>query len=575
MSRRLVLLLLVAAATAGVVAALPPKARLIMPPPEAAAPPVRGAIHVHTRRSDGSGTVDDVMRAAAHAGLNFVIVTDHGDGTRAGDPPEYRSGVLYIDAVEISTDGGHVLGLGLPPSPYPLAGEPRDVVEDIARLGGFSIVAHPISDKESARWTEWTAPFSGIEWLNADSEWRDESMPQLARVLLAYPFRPVESLARILDRSDVTLRRWDALTQRRRVVAVAGADAHARISPSRDPASAWSRLALPVPGYEQMFRAFSTSLPALSLTGNAAADAASVINEIRSGRLYSVVDSLASPATFTFTGASGSERATMGEPLALNGPVTLTVGVNAPANATLSLYVNGEETARGAGSHLTYTAGATPAVYRVEVALPGTAGETPVPWIVSNPIYVGRPVKEEPSQHPLTPVSASTRPVGTTTEEWQVEHSAQSQGAVDVMSTTGGGTQLLFRYALSGPRSESPYAAAVLRFPKMPPLYDRVTFRARASEPQRLSVQVRMPGGTAGSRWHRSVFIDPTPREVSVFFEDMTPRGDVPAVRPRLDELEALLFVVDTVNAKSGTSGQVAVENLRFEAAAGRRRSHR
>ena len=106
---------------------------------------VRGSVHVHTFRSDGTGTVDDVAAAARRAGLQFVVLTDHGDGTRDPDPPAYRSGVLVIDAVEISTMGGHYVALGLARAPYRLAGEPRYVVEDVARLGGFGIVAHPDS----------------------------------------------------------------------------------------------------------------------------------------------------------------------------------------------------------------------------------------------------------------------------------------------------------------------------------------------------------------------------------------------------------------------------------------------
>ena len=82
--------------------------------------------------------------------------------------------MLVIDAVEISTTGGHYVALGLPRAPYRLAGEPRDVVEDVARLGGFGIVAHPDSPKDDLRWRDWTLPFDGIEWLNADSEWRNE-----------------------------------------------------------------------------------------------------------------------------------------------------------------------------------------------------------------------------------------------------------------------------------------------------------------------------------------------------------------------------------------------------------------
>ena len=73
----------------------------------------------------------------------------------------YRNGVLCIDAVEISTDGGHVVALGLPQTPFPLGGEVRDVIEDVRRLGGMSIVAHPDSTRPSCAWSDWDAPFDG------------------------------------------------------------------------------------------------------------------------------------------------------------------------------------------------------------------------------------------------------------------------------------------------------------------------------------------------------------------------------------------------------------------------------
>src|SRR4029079_13065624 len=44
-----------------------------------------GAYHVHSTRSDGNGDVATIAAAAARAGLKFVIITDHGDGTRSLD----------------------------------------------------------------------------------------------------------------------------------------------------------------------------------------------------------------------------------------------------------------------------------------------------------------------------------------------------------------------------------------------------------------------------------------------------------------------------------------------------------
>ena len=115
---------------------------------------VDGAYHIHTNRSDGGGTIDDVAAAAAAAGRAFVIVTDHGDATRAPEPPAYRSGVLCLDDVEISTRDGHYVALDMPQAPYPLAGDGRDVAEDVRRLGGFGVAAHPTSAKAALAWTD-------------------------------------------------------------------------------------------------------------------------------------------------------------------------------------------------------------------------------------------------------------------------------------------------------------------------------------------------------------------------------------------------------------------------------------
>ncbi len=187
---------------------------------------VAGAYHIHTSRSDGAEAKASIAAAAARAGLGFAIFTDHGDATAAPDPPAYIEGVLCIDGVEISTNGGHYVAIGLPPAPYPLGGEAAAVVEDVARLGGFGIAAHPDHPKPGLAWTDWRAPIDGIEWLNADSEWRDEGRLVLARTMFAYLLRPGAALASVFDRPDRTLTRWDAANRERPITALAAIDAH-------------------------------------------------------------------------------------------------------------------------------------------------------------------------------------------------------------------------------------------------------------------------------------------------------------------------------------------------------------
>ena len=213
-----------------------------------------GAFHVHSTRSDGAGDREAIAAAAARAGLQFVVITDHGDATRPPDAPAYVHGVLCIDAVEISTNGGHLVALDMPPRRIRSAAKPAAVVEDVLRLGGMPVAAHPDSPKAELAWKDWGAPVAGLEWLNLDSEWRDESRARLARVAFDSLVRPGPALASLLDRPSSTLTRWDAMAATRTVVALAAHDAHGGVARRSEEGSRWA-----VPGlasYEASFATF-------------------------------------------------------------------------------------------------------------------------------------------------------------------------------------------------------------------------------------------------------------------------------------------------------------------------------
>lgn len=564
------LLAVVVVVVAGVWYLAPPAVRPLAPlPPGLSEPPPRGAIHIHTRRSDGTGTAGEAAAAAAAAGLKFIILTDHGDATREADKPQYRSGVLTIDAVEISTDGGHVVALGLPRSTFPLGGEPRDVLDDIARVRGFAMAAHPGSVKPELRWRDWDAPVGGLEWINTDSEWRDESMWLLLRALFTYPLRRSESLATLLDKPDEVLRQWDKITLERRVVAVAAADAHARVGLRTVGEPYDTGASIHMPAYEDSFRVFSISLPQAALTGNAPSDAAAVLAAIRAGHVYSTIDAVGGPAVMSFTATSSEGKAVGGDDLSAASPVTLRVEVQAPADAQIVLFKNGAPAAMATGTTLEHMAAAERAVYRVEVNLPGAPGLPPVPWIVSNPIYVGRVPPSittdagrlQPA--PTSPTKFDVRYSDGPAKGWTIEKSASSLAAFDVVPAAPG-TQISFRYALGGTKAASPFTALVMPAGPALPEFDRLMFMGRADRPTRLSVQLRVPNGPAGERWHRSVYLDTMPKVVTIRFDDLRPRGETSRARPDLSAVQSVLFVVDTVNADIGASGQVWIDDVRY-----------
>src|SRR4029078_2065232 len=98
--------------------------------------------------------------------------------------------VLTIDGVELNTTAGHYAAFGMPQSPYPIAGTAADVIEDVHRLGGFGIAAHPGSPRPSLSWRDWEAPIDGLEWINSDSEWREEPRLRMFGALVIYLFGP-------------------------------------------------------------------------------------------------------------------------------------------------------------------------------------------------------------------------------------------------------------------------------------------------------------------------------------------------------------------------------------------------
>ena len=520
-----------------------------------------GAFHVHTTRSDGGAPVDDVARAAGQAGLQFLIVTDHGDGTRPPDLPQYRSGVLTLDGVEISTAGGHYIAVGLPAAPYPLGGEPDTVVEDVRRLGGFGVVAHPTSPKTGLGWRDPALAIDAIEWLNADSEWRDESRLHLLTSALRYPLRPSETLASLLNRPDDALAMWDRVSGRRQTVGLAGHDAHGRVATGTAEEGRVS-LGLGFPDYVDLLRTFSLRVELdRPFAGAAEADAEILLDAIRAGRTFTVVDALASPAAFRFEAVGPDRTYSMGDRVPSGTAAEFRAVAAAPAGTDIVLLANGRTVHTVTDGELRYRA-EEPAVYRIEVRLNGGAGESPVPWIVSNAIILGDPPVGA-LREPRTPTARRVL-MGRTRAEggvWSVEHDPNSTAEV----TTGSGWMLL-RYRLSDSTTGSPYAAA------MRPVegatlesFDGVVFNVAADRPVRLFVYLRAGGLGSEHRWRSSFYADTTPRRVAIAFDDFD------SVEPDLyggvdlASADSLLLVAELVNARPGSSAAVTVRRLRLE----------
>ena len=344
----------------------------------------KGVIHAHTLYSDGSGTVDDLVQAARLARLDFLAITDHN----AFHPEEagWRDGVLVIMGEEIDDDegkeikGGHLLALGIREDMAPLRHDFQQLIDRIGELGGVSFLAHPQERNsrympDTFSWRDWSVRgYTGIELWNLLSEFRGytTSIPRMLAIAFFPQWFTQGPWPEVLSL-------WERLIaeQRRPVVAIGGADAHAqthRLGPLK-------RKFMP---YVTAFRSVTTHLLTDSpLVGeNAAADERVLLAAMRAGHAWIGYERLGSTDGFRFWGVRGDQGWVMGDG-ALAGPMTL--HVTTPGPGDIRLLYNGQVIAQTFGNNLTKNV-TEPGTYRVEVWR--RRWGKPRGWIFSNPIYL-------------------------------------------------------------------------------------------------------------------------------------------------------------------------------------------
>ncbi len=99
-------------------------------------------LHVHSHYSyDCKSNPKDIFKVAKKKKLAGLAITDHND-TKFHQKEQSIKGLLVIPGVEISTNKGHVIGLGLS-STIGKKISVIETVEKIIELGGYPIIPHP------------------------------------------------------------------------------------------------------------------------------------------------------------------------------------------------------------------------------------------------------------------------------------------------------------------------------------------------------------------------------------------------------------------------------------------------
>ncbi len=188
----------------------------------------KGAIHIHSINSDGSGDIDNITKAAKKAGLSWIIITDHN----YFDLEEGIYNDIYvIKGEEISPQKeNHYIALDINNRIEP-NDNPQIYINEVREQNGIGFAAHPDEFKKRnnnyppINWDKSFIP-DGVEIWNWFSCWGDRlNTKNIFTLAFSYIFKHLL----VKKAPQKSLNWWDRLNSQNQIIipAIGGIDAHA------------------------------------------------------------------------------------------------------------------------------------------------------------------------------------------------------------------------------------------------------------------------------------------------------------------------------------------------------------
>lgn len=343
-----------------------------------------GAIHIHSIFSDGTGEVPEIAKYASESGLDFIILTDHNTLRALQEGYEKWYGdTLCLVGCEINDkeNKNHYLAFGIKET-ISTRMATQNYVKKVKDEGGIGFLAHPHEKRNHMRehppypWIEWdTEDFNGIEIWNHMSEWMENLTEQNKYQSFLHPLRSI--VAPLAE----TLKIWDELNLKRKVVGIGGVDAHAHKQ------NLFGFFEVEIFPYKVLFKSIRTHIllnnPLVKSNNKDKLNKtkASIYKALAEGKCFFANDYHADSKGFQFVAKVDAKTYLMGDYFDYSENITLNVSIPV-ASAEIRFIRNGEliKTVEDNKAELKVS---QKGVYRVEVYFFNKA------WIYSNHIRIG------------------------------------------------------------------------------------------------------------------------------------------------------------------------------------------
>ena len=338
-----------------------------------------GAIHMHSIFSDGSGKADEIAGYASESGLDYIILTDHNTmrALKEGYEGWYNNTLLLVGCeINDKENKNHYLACGINEA-FSTRLSAKEYVHKVKKLGGIGFLAHPHEKRTHMKehppypWVEWdTDEFTGIEIWNHMSEWMENLTEQNKYQYFLHPLRS------IVAPPAETLKVWDELNKKRRVVGIGGVDAHAHKY------NMLGFLEVEIFPYKVLFKSIRTHIltteDLMKLKEDIIKSKQIIYNSLEQGNCFFANDYHGESKGFRFCAQKNKSVFQMGESIELGRQVKFQIKVPAE-NAETKLLRDGEVINTFNENEIEASVKKQGA-YRVEVYLNGNA------WIYSNHI---------------------------------------------------------------------------------------------------------------------------------------------------------------------------------------------
>jgi len=337
-----------------------------------------GVLHVHTKYSDGSGSIKKIVKEAKKAGLDYVIISDHNNIIAKKDGAErWYDNVLLLVGEEIGIKRTeHYLAIGIDETIEPDNDDYdiRKSIEIVKLQGGFGFIAHPygINKKQFKLkipvYDYWDDPnYTGIEIWSYMHDWSHNVNLFNIFYYYIYPRKAIDGPPK-----DI-LKKWDELCQKRRVIGIGVLDVHAKYI--------FPFVMFQFLSYRRTFQSIRTHILASSkLSSNLEESKKLLYDCLKEGYCFFADDYIADSRGFRFYAILDDRHLIMGDEYKM--PEKVNLVVKTPLPSKITLIKDGKIFIEKDDSCTLTTEVTNSGVYRVEAKIDNK------PWIYSNPIYL-------------------------------------------------------------------------------------------------------------------------------------------------------------------------------------------